>query len=49
MQNPSIISLQAISNSCTIAHITILLVGLAAVRTGDKDKIRFFKSFLSNI
>jgi hypothetical protein len=48
-QNPSVRGLRAISNHCTVAHITILLVGLAAVRTGNKDKIRFVKSFLRNI
>jgi len=41
--------LQAISNHCTIAHITVLLVALTAAKTGNKDKIRFVKSFLPNI
>ena len=49
MQNPSVRGLQAISNHCTVAHITILLVGLAAARTENKYKIRFVKSFLPNI
>ena len=49
MQNPNVGGLRAISNHSTIAHITILLVGLAAARTGNKDKIRFVKSFLPNI
>jgi hypothetical protein len=49
MQNPIVRGLRAISNHCTVAHITILLVGLAAARTGNKDKIRFVKSFLPNI
>ena len=46
MQNPSVRGLQAVSNHCTIAHITVLLVALTAVKTGNKDKIRFVKSLL---
>jgi len=49
MQNPSVRGLRAISNHCTIAHITVLLVALTAAKTGNKDKIRFVKSFLPNI
>jgi hypothetical protein len=49
MQNPSLRGLQAVSNHCTIAHITVLLVALTAARTGNKDKIRFVQSFLPNI
>ena len=48
-QNPSVRGLRAISNHCTIAHITILLIALTAAKTGNKDKIRFVKSFLPNI
>jgi len=46
MQNPSVIGLQAAANHCTIAHITVLLIALTAVKTGHKDKIRFIKKFL---
>jgi hypothetical protein len=46
MQNPSVVGLAAIANHCSIAHITVLLVGLAAAKTGNKDKIRFLKKFL---
>ena len=49
MQNPSVRGLQAVSNYCTIAHITVLLVALTAAKTGNKDKIRFVKSFLPNV
>lgn len=49
MQNPSVIGLNAIANHCTIAHITVLLVALAAVKTGNKDKIRFVKKFLPSL
>ena len=46
MQNPSVRGLQAISNHCTLAHITVLAVALAASQTGQRDKIRFIKTFL---
>jgi len=46
MENPTITGLQPISNLCTIAHITILLIALTAVKTGHKDKIRFVKNFI---
>ncbi|HEC93592.1 MAG TPA: DDE transposase, partial [Candidatus Atribacteria bacterium] len=49
MQNPSVRGLWAISNHCTIAPITVLLVALTASKTGNKDKIRLVKSFLPNI
>jgi len=49
MQNASVRGLQAVSNHCTIAHITVLLIALTAAKTGNKDKIRFVKSFLPNI
>jgi len=49
MQNPSVRGLRAISNHCTIVHITVLLIALTAVKTGNKDKFRFVKSFLPNI
>ncbi len=48
MQNPTVKGLQAISNHCTIAHITVLLVALTARRTGHEDKICFVKSFVPN-
>jgi len=44
----SVRGLQAVSNHCTIAHITVLLIALSAAKTGNKDKIRFLKSFLLN-
>ncbi len=49
MQNPSVIGLNATANHCTIAHITVLLLALTAVKTGHKDKIRFIKKFLPNL
>ena len=49
MQDPTIKGLQAIRNHATIAHISVLLIALTASRTGQKDKIRFVKSFVPNI
>lgn len=46
MQTPSVKGLNAVANHCTIAHITVLLLALTAVKTGHKDKIRFIKKFL---
>ena len=48
MQNPTTAGLNATQNHCTIAHITSLLVALTAYRSGQKDKIRFIKSFVPN-
>ncbi len=49
MQKPSVKGLNAISNICTIAHITVLLVALAAVKSGNSDKIRFVKKLIPNL
>ncbi len=48
MQKPSVIGLNATANHCTIAHITVLLVALTAVKNNVKDQLRFIKSFLPN-
>jgi len=48
MQNPTTVGLNATRNHCTIAHITSLLVALTAYQSGQKDKIRFIKSFVPN-
>jgi hypothetical protein len=48
MQKPTVKGLTAVRNHCTIAHITVLLVALAAHRIGCEDKIRFVKSFVPN-
>lgn len=49
MQNPSVKGLNAISNYATLSHITILAIALTAVKTGNKDKVRFVKSFIKNL
>ncbi|MEW6617705.1 MAG: transposase [Patescibacteria group bacterium] len=46
MQSPTVKGLNAVANHCTIAHISVLLLALTAVKTGHKDKIRFIKKFL---
>jgi len=48
VQEPPVIGLNAIRNYCTIGHITVLLVALAAKRSGHQDKIRFVRSFVPN-
>lgn len=48
MQKPSVVGLKATTNHCTIAHITVLLVALTAVKNNFKDQLRFIKSFLPN-
>lgn len=48
MQDLPGIGLHATRNYCTIAHITVLLVALAAKRSGHPDKARFVRSFVPN-
>ena len=49
MQNPTVKGFNAVSNHCTIAHITVLLIALSAIKIGNRDKIRFVKSFITTI
>ncbi|HDM77778.1 MAG TPA: DDE transposase, partial [Deltaproteobacteria bacterium] len=49
MQTPRVYGLNAISNHCTIAHITVLVIALTATKMGQKDKLRFVKKFLLNL
>lgn len=49
MQLPSVTGLNAVSNHCTIAHITLLAVALTAIKENKRDKIRFIKTFLPNL
>ena len=49
MQRPSVVGLNATRNICTIAHITVLAIALAVVKTGHKNKVRFVKSFIPNL
>jgi hypothetical protein len=45
MQDPPVIGINATRNYCTIAHIAVLSVALAAKRSGHPEKIRFVRSF----
>jgi hypothetical protein len=47
MQRSSVKGLQATANLCSLAHISVLAVALAASKSGNKHKIRFIKSFLA--
>jgi len=49
MQTPSVKGLNAISNHCTIAHISVLAVASSAVKTDQRHKIRFVKTFFPNL
>lgn len=48
MQNPTVRGYNANCNHATIAHISVLLVALTAIQTGQQDKMRFVKSFVPN-
>jgi hypothetical protein len=48
MQDPPVVGIHSIRNHCAIAHITVLLVALAAKRLRSPDKIRFVRSFVPN-
>jgi transposase len=49
MQHPTVHGLTANKNHCTIAHIATLLVASTAASMGEKDKIRWIKSFVPNL
>lgn len=49
MEEPPVVGKNAIRNYCTLAHIAVLLVALAAKRSGHPEKIRFVRSFVPNI
>jgi hypothetical protein len=46
IQEPTVHGLASIRNHCTISHIAVLLVALAACKLGHTDKIRFIRSFV---
>lgn len=47
MQKASVKGLLATSNICSLAHISVLAVALAAVKSENKHKLRFIKSFFT--
>jgi hypothetical protein len=48
MQDIPVIGIEGVRNYCTIAHIAVLLVALAAKHSGRPDKTRFVRSFVPN-
>ena len=46
IQEPSVRGLNSVRNHCTISHIAVLLVALAANKLGHNDKIRFVRTFV---
>lgn len=49
IQEPSVRGLASVRNHCTISHIAVLLVALAAYRSGHPDKIRFVSTFVPDV
>lgn len=47
MQRSSIKGLHTTANLCSLGHISVLAVALAAVKSGNKHKLRFIKSFFT--
>lgn len=48
IQEPSVRGLSSIRNHCTLSHIAVLLVALAAYKLGYSDKVRFVRTFVSH-
>jgi Transposase DDE domain len=46
IQEPSVRGLSSVRNHCTLSHIAVLLVALAAHQLGQSDKIRFVSTFV---
>lgn len=46
VQEPSVRGLTSVRNHCTISHIAVLLVALAAHKLGHDDRIRFVRTFV---
>lgn len=49
MQYPILTGLNAVANHCTLAHITILAIAIAAVKTNNPDKFRFVKGLIKEL
>ena len=49
MQDLPTRGLDSARNLCTIAHITVLLVALAAQRSGHSDQLAFIRTFVANL
>jgi len=46
MQQPILTGLNAVANHCTLAHITILAIAIAAVKAKQSNKIRYIRGLL---
>lgn len=49
MQQPRVTGLNAVANHCTLAHITVLAIAIAAVKTNNLKKVRFIKGLLKQL
>lgn len=49
MQQPILTGLTAISNHCTLAHISILAIAIAALKAKQKNKFRHIRGFLKHL
>ena len=49
IQEPSVRGLSSIRNHCTISHIAVLLVALAAHQLGYADRTRFVRTFVPDV
>ena len=49
MEYPSVRGFAAVSNWCSIAHITLFLIALTAYQTDNKERIRFVKNVFPNL
>lgn len=49
MQRPVLTGLTAVSNHCTLAHISILAIAIAAVKAKQKHKFRYIRGLLKHL
>lgn len=49
MQQPKVTGLDAVANHCTLAHIAVLAIAVAAVKTNNPKNVRFIKGLLKKL
>ncbi len=49
MQRPVLTGLTAVSNHCTLAHISILAIAITAVKTKQNSKFRYIRGLLKHL
>ena len=49
LEEPSVRGLNSVRNHCTISHIAVLLVAVAAHELGHDDKLRFVRTFVPDV